>query len=160
MKRGLLIAGMLFFYCAVALAQNSEGDKITGRWISEKKNLVVEVYKYGREYKGRIVWFSDLDRPNYPEKMFTDYKNPDTTLRKRKLIGMDVLRDLVYNKNTGCWEDGLVYDCRSGKEWNSCLRLSKDGILYLTGYWHLKFIGKTATFQRANLNQALTSLSK
>ncbi|EHQ26690.1 DUF2147 domain-containing protein [Mucilaginibacter paludis] len=39
-------------------AQKPDGDRIIGKWASEKKNLIVEVYKYGsNEYGGKIVWF-------------------------------------------------------------------------------------------------------
>jgi len=145
-----LLIGFLFtFY--MADAQNA-GDRILGRWISEKRNLIVEIDKYGHEYRGRIIWFNDSDDPGYPMNTRTDFRNPDPSLRKKKLIGLEVLKSLTYDEASQTWENGLIYDSRNGKEWSSCINLTADGELFVKGYWHFKFIGKTTSFRRINLD--------
>jgi uncharacterized protein (DUF2147 family) len=144
---------MLISPVLVVSAQKPDGDRIIGRWTSEKKNLIVEIYKCGgNEYRGKIVWFSDGNEANHPINSRLDFLNPDPALRNRKLIGMDVLTMLTYNKATFNWNNGIIYDSRSGKEWCSCACLKEDCSLCIRGYWHFKFIGKTATFQRIGLN--------
>jgi uncharacterized protein (DUF2147 family) len=151
-NKSTVLAGILLFAFFAANAQKhvSAGDKILGQWISEKRNLIVEINKYGNEYLGKVIWFSDKDNPQYPMNDRIDFNNPDVSLRKRKLIGLVVLKALTYEENSHSWENGLIYDSRSGKEWNSCVNLTADGSLYVKGYWHFKFIGKTTTFRRIN----------
>ena len=150
-NKGLVLLIICLFPFSMADAQNA-GNRILGQWISEKRNLIVEIDKHGHEYRGRIIWFNDSDDPGYPMNARTDFRNPDALLRKRKLIGLEVLKSLIYNEASQSWENGLIYDSRNGKEWSSCINLTADGELFVKGYWHFKFIGKTTSFRRINLD--------
>jgi len=123
-------------------------DKICGKWQSEKKNCIVQVYRFGDDFRAKLVWFDDSDEPGKPMESRVDYKNPDKNLRARKLIGMNVLDDLEYKAKTKSWENGMIYDAQTGKKWNSSAYLTPDDALKVTGYWHFKFIGRTMTFHR------------
>ncbi|MVN23337.1 DUF2147 domain-containing protein [Mucilaginibacter arboris] len=143
----LLITGGLKKAEAQAVAP---ADKICGKWMSEEKNCIVNVYKSGNEFGAKLMWFNDSDDKSQPMNARTDYKNPDPTLRKRKLIGMEVLENLTYNPATNSWENGIIYDAKSGHKWSSAASLAANNtnILKVTGYWHFKFLGKTMTFNR------------
>ncbi|MGV8880099.1 MAG: DUF2147 domain-containing protein [Sphingobacteriaceae bacterium] len=121
---------------------------ILGKWMSTKNNLIVDVYKEGKEFRAKVFWFSDKDNPSKPMNSRTDWKNPDENLKGRKLLGMDILKDLVYNPITRRWEDGLIYDPLSGREWSSVVYIDDNGTLNVKGYWHFEFISKTLTFSR------------
>jgi len=123
-------------------------DRICGKWQSEKKNCVVQVYRDGDDFKARLVWFDDSDEPGKPMESRLDYKNPEKSLRTRKLIGLNVLEQLEYKPKTNSWENGMIYDAQTGKKWNSLAYLTSEGALKVTGYWHFKFIGRTMTFHR------------
>jgi uncharacterized protein (DUF2147 family) len=141
----------LFLVCLVLNARSSAvevSDRICGKWQSEKKNCIVQVYRDGDDFKAKLVWFDDADDPGKPMESRVDYKNPDKNLRTRKLIGMNVLEQLEYKAKTNSWENGMIYDAQTGKKWNSSACLTNDGALKVTGYWHLKFIGRTMTFHR------------
>jgi len=144
---GLFFAFVINITSTNCFAQ-SAADKITGKWISEKKNCIVQVVREKNDFIARLVWFNDDDDKSKPMETRTDYKNPDPALRSRKLIGMDVVDNLVYVPKSNSWENGLIYDAQSGKTWNSSAYLTKDGVLKVTGYWHLKFIGRTMKFYR------------
>ncbi|TWR25777.1 DUF2147 domain-containing protein [Mucilaginibacter pallidiroseus] len=122
-------------------------DQICGKWESEEKNLIVQVYKDDNEYKARVVWFNngDGDKVMYT---YTDKHNPNPALRNRKVLGMDVVDNLVYSPESQSWENGIIYDASSGRHWNSCARIDKDGKLKVKGYWKFKFIGKSINFKR------------
>lgn len=149
---GLLILLVLYPLLPSVAAQRFEGDRIIGKWVSEQKNLVVEVYKAGVTYNAKIVWFNDRDDLSRPMATRTDLNNTDPALKNRKLLGMDVLKMLTYNEGSSSWENGIIYDSRNGKDWNSCAYLTKSGLLCVKGYWHFKFIGRTANFERVNAN--------
>jgi uncharacterized protein (DUF2147 family) len=123
-------------------------DKICGKWISEEKNVIVQVYKAGNEYNAKLVWFDDADDHSKPMNSRVDYKNPDKKLQNRKLIGMEVVDNLTYNPATNSWENGIIYDAKSGHNWSSAAYITDEGLLKVTGYWHFKFLGKTMTFKR------------
>lgn len=152
MVKKFLISSVSFFMLSFALNAQSvalePSDKICGKWQSEKKNCIVQVYRNGDDFKAKLVWFDDSDEPGKPMESRVDYKNPDKSLRTRKLIGMNVLEQLVYKPKTNSWENGMIYDAQTGKKWNSSAYLTSDGALKVTGYWHFKFIGRTMTFHR------------
>ncbi|AMR33838.1 hypothetical protein A0256_21550 [Mucilaginibacter sp. PAMC 26640] len=122
-------------------------EQICGKWQTEEKNLVVQVYKENSQFKAKIIWFNDKD-DSKPMDYWTDKNNPDPALRSRKLIGLNVLENLVYDASTNSWEEGMIYDAKNGRHWNSSAYIDKNGLLKVKGYWHFKFIGKTMTFNR------------
>lgn len=123
-------------------------DRICGKWISEEKNCIVQVYKNGNEYGAKLTWFDDADDKSQPMNSRVDYKNPNKALQSRKLIGMEVVDNLTYNPSTNTWENGEIYDAKSGRTWSSAVSLSREGLMKVTGYWKFKFIGKSMNFKR------------
>ena len=104
MKNILLII-LLIPICSFKNAPIINSDKIVGEWMStEDNNLKVEVYKTGNEYRAKIVWFDDSDDKSRPMAERCDTKNPDKTLRTRKIIG---LQGLVYNADDDEWQGGM-----------------------------------------------------
>ena len=129
-------------YC---FAQNNP-DAILGKWMTDAKNCIVEVYKQNTEYKARVLWFDIKGKK--PMNDWTDVKNPDKSLRSRKLLGMEVLNRLHYNQNNNEWVDGVIYDATSGKKWDSVVWLTKENSLKVKGYWLFKWISETKTFRK------------
>ena len=133
---------------AIAKAQTaSKADRLCGKWISDEKNLIVEVYKDKNEYRAKIVWYKNEDQSKSMEE-WTDKHNPDQSLRSRKILGMNVVDNLVYNSKSDSWEHGTIYDAKTGHYWDASARLINDGLLKVTGYWHLKFIGRSMIFKK------------
>jgi uncharacterized protein (DUF2147 family) len=121
-------------------------ELICGKWESFEKNLIVQVYMYENRFRAKILWFNDGNLAKMDT--WTDIRNPDPSLRSRKILGMEVLRDLTYNAENKSWEDGMIYDAKHGREWNASAHIDKNGLLKVKGYWHFKFIGRTLTFTR------------
>jgi uncharacterized protein (DUF2147 family) len=146
------VYSVAFVFLSVLLSSfqlaNEAADRICGKWRSEKKNCIVQVYRDGNDFKAKLVWFDDSDDKTKRMEERVDYKNPDKHLRTRKLIGMNVLEQLEYKPKTDSWENGMIYDAQSGKKWNSSAYLASDGSLKVNGYWHFKFIGRTMTFHK------------
>ncbi len=140
----------LFLISAISFSTYSQGnpDAILGNWMNTEGNLKVEVYKQNNEFKAKIIWFDDTDDKSKPMNERMDEKNPDQALRSRKWIGMDVLRDLRYYPNDDEWEDGKIYDGKTGKEYSSVVWMTKEKLLKVKGYWLFKFLSETETFKR------------
>lgn len=148
--KSCLVTLFLCLYSLNCLQADSLADQILGNWESEQGNIIVEVFREGRTFKGRIVWFDDRDDPTKPMSVRLDENNPDRRLRNRKVLGLEVLEQLTYNAKSKRWENGLIYDTRTGKKWSSVVHLTPKGLLKVRGFWRFEFIGKSATFRRTN----------
>lgn len=145
----LLISILFTWIVAVpGLSSPLKEEAILGKWMSSENNLEVEIYRANNEFKARIIWFDDSDNPSEPARSRLDIKNPDKTLRTRKLIGMEVLTGLTFNSKDEEWQNGHIYDCSSGKKWNAKLWLTKEGTLKVRGYWHFEFLGENMSFKK------------
>ncbi|QKJ28712.1 DUF2147 domain-containing protein [Mucilaginibacter mali] len=145
-KLTLLFTCLLFPVLLKAQAV-SPTEQIIGRWTTVEKNLTVDVYKDNNEFKAKIVWFKNDDETKRMDE-WTDKHNPDKSLRDRKIIGLNVVKNLVYDPKSNSWEHGSVYEAKTGRSWDASAYLTRDGLLKVTGYWHFKFIGRTMTFKK------------
>src|SRR4051794_21727856 len=104
---------VLGFFCLLMLlscSAQANGNAILGKWLSSEKNLMVEVYKQGTDFKARVVWFYDVKDTLTPIDRRLDKRNPNKALRTEKLLGLDVLKHLVYDAKDDKWADGKIYD--------------------------------------------------
>jgi uncharacterized protein (DUF2147 family) len=158
--RALGITLLLTLFAGNGIATTTNCDQIIGTWMGCDKNIVVQVYKDGDSFKASIVWFDDSDDKSQPMDVRLDRKNPDKSLRTRKVLGMQVLKNLEYNAESNSWENGIIYDAKNGHEWTSCASIDKDGTLKVTGYWHFKFIGKSIKFNRLSSSDRLLTAAR
>jgi uncharacterized protein (DUF2147 family) len=121
-------------------------DAILGKWMTTDNRLIIEVYKQNQDYKAKIVWFKDTNDQVMNERV--DEKNPDKSLRTRKWIGMEVLRNLRYDSEKNEWIDGVIYDAKHGREWDSMAWINDEHLLKVKGYWVFKFISETLAFKK------------
>lgn len=138
---GVLGFSILTFFC---MAQESP-DVILGTWVTTAGDCKIEIYKQSQEFKAKIVWLKK-DKSGISD--YTDAKNPDPALRSRKLIGIDVVNGLHYDSDENKYVDGVIYDARNGKMWDSIVWLTKDNLLKIKGYWMFRFLSETSTFKR------------
>ena len=102
--------------CA-ALAQD-----VVGKWKLEDGSAIVEVYRQGEVYNGKIVW---LAKPTEADgSPAVDDKNPDAKLRSRQLIGLNMLSNL--KKGNSEYAGGSIYDPGNGKTYNCSMKVEGD----------------------------------
>lgn len=126
---------------------NHNSDAILGKWMTVEHSLEVEVYKQENKYHAKIIWFK-IEDTTRPMSSRMDKKNPNPSLRTRKWLGMEVLRNLKYNAKDNEWQDGIIYDAKQGREWDSVAWINSDGFLKVKGYWVFRWISQTLTFKR------------
>ena len=106
MKKIILMAAALVFSVAAASAQD-----VLGKWKLEDGTAIVEVYKSGDAFNGKIVWLKEPTEADGTPAV--DNNNPDPALRKRQLIGLNMLHGL---KPAGDeYSGGKIYDPGNGK---------------------------------------------
>lgn len=127
---------------AGAFAQNP--DAIIGKWQNPSGEGQVQIYKRGDRFFGKLAW---LKNPNDATgKPKTDQKNPDESLRSRPELGLELLKNFKYDED-GVYEDGTIYDPKSGKTY-SCKMTLKGDILKIRGYIGISLIGRTESWTR------------
>jgi uncharacterized protein (DUF2147 family) len=122
----------------------TEADRVIGIWQTEEKDAKFDIYKSGNKYYGKLIWGKNLFESDgkTPKK---DHKNPDPKLRSRLLLNLVLLNGFVYDD--GSWEDGTIYDPKSGKTY-SCEMELVNGRLKITGYIGITLLGRTVTWDR------------
>ena len=117
MRKILFSAILMLAPLAAAFAQD-----VVGRWKLEDGTAIVEVYKSGDVFNGKIVW---LQNPTEADgSPAVDNNNPDPKLRKRQLIGLNMLSNL---KKTGTeYSGGSIYDPGNGKTYNCSMKVEGD----------------------------------
>ena len=126
--RWLIFAAGLGLAAAPALA--AEGPE--GVWLVQDHTAKVRIGAcagHADELCGEIVWAHP--RPG-EEASKTDVHNPDPKLRERPILGLPLIRDFRA-AGPDRWDGGKIYDPRSGKTYNSKMRLTPAGDLKLDG---------------------------
>ncbi|MDZ7899055.1 MAG: DUF2147 domain-containing protein [Arcicella sp.] len=86
---------------------SQKADAILGVWKNGEGTGMIQVYKKGEKFYGKLVW---LKVPNDADgKPRTDINNPEASLQSRQLKGLENLRDFVF-KGGDKWEEGRIYD--------------------------------------------------
>lgn len=145
MKFLLIISTLLFVNSNISV----QSEQIVGKWMSEDKDMKVEVFKVNDHYVGKLVWFA-CDPTTPDMESFMDINNPDPKLRNRLWLGMVVLNNLKFD-GKGEWNGGSIYDPNSGRTYKSVVRLNSPQELIVRGYWGIKLFGKSLKFNKINL---------
>ncbi|RYE20080.1 MAG: DUF2147 domain-containing protein, partial [Sphingobacteriaceae bacterium] len=105
----------------------------------------VEIYKKGDTYAGKIIWLKEQNKAD--GKPVTDSKNPNTALRNRPILNLELIKNFVY-KGDNSWENGEIYDAQSGKTYNSKISMSGNDQLNLRGFVGISLFGRTEIWTR------------
>ena len=112
---------------------------VVGKWKLEDGTAIVEVYKSGDVYNGKIVWLKNPTEADGTPAV--DDLNPDPQLRKRQVLGLNMLSGL--KQNGGEYTGGKIYDPGNGKTYNCSMKVEGD-ILKVRGSLDKKgLIGRT-----------------
>ena len=122
-------------------------DAILGVWYNEEKDAKVKIFKKGAEYFGKIIWI-EKDENADGSALKLDLKNPDPEKRKRGIVGSLILTDLEWDASDKEWDDGEIYDPKSGNTYDVYAKLESPDELYLKGYVGVSFLGRSTTWTR------------
>lgn len=137
-----MISGMVFMLMPFMAAMAQD---VVGKWKLEDGSAIVEVYKSGDTYNGKIIWLANpTEADGTPAK---DDKNPDKALRNREVIGLDMLNGLTA-KGANEYAGGSIYDPGNGKTYNCSMKVEGD-ILRVRGSLDKKgLLGRTMDWFR------------
>jgi len=105
-------------------------DNIFGYWLTS--GSIVKIENCNNQVCGKIVTVF-VEEGVDPESILDD-NNKDKSLRKRTIIGIDLLSEFeIKNKDQKTFKGGRIYDPRSGNSYKSNLYLNDNGILKVEG---------------------------
>jgi len=137
---GLFLAGLLFGQGA--------GDKVLGKWYTPDKETILEVYKDGGKYFGKIVWLKEPNEEDGTPKV--DDKNPEPKLQSQSILGLVNLKDFAYDAKEKEWSNGNIYDPKNGKTYDCYMWMDNDDELTIKGYiMGMRWLGRKETWTRA-----------
>jgi uncharacterized protein (DUF2147 family) len=141
MKRTIILMAF-FFATATVFAQSA--DAIVGKWLNKDGDAHIQIYKTGNKFNGKLVWLKNPNNEQGKAKM--DIHNPDVKLRGRALWGLEILKGFSFDD--GAWEDGTIYDPKSGKTYSCKMTMNGNDKLNVRGYIGISLIGRTDVWTR------------
>lgn len=137
---------LLIFPLAAARA-GAESPTPVGVWLHANERIKIEIAPCGDLLCGKLVWFK---WPNDAEGLpLVDLKNPDSALRTRPLLGLEVLHGLR-RSGDNTWEDGTIYNPDDGTEYEALMSMDENGSLRVRAYVFLPILGHTLVWTRVS----------
>ncbi|MBB2149135.1 DUF2147 domain-containing protein [Pedobacter gandavensis] len=136
---------LLLLFTAISFSGFSQtSDAILGQWVNSSGEAHIDIFKKGDRFFGKIVWLKEPKDDKGNPKL--DIKNPADNLKARPVLGLEMLKDFVYDK--GKWVDGTIYDPKVGKNYSCNMSLKSNGDLNVRGYIGFSLIGRTDVWKR------------
>ena len=137
-KTGLLISIILFTFSINA-------QSIIGKWKTiddetGKEKSIVEIYKKGDKYYGKIIDILNPTKKKNKCKLCTDSR------KDQPILGMEIIKDLEQDDDE--FEDGTILDPNNGKIYDCKIWLEDKNTLNVRGY--VLFFFRTQEWHRLN----------
>ena len=135
---------ILSIACMVSALVAASAQEVIGKWKLEDGSAIVEVYQDGNVYNGKIVWLKNPTESDGTPAV--DSNNPDKSLRKRQILGLNMLHGL--KKDGEKYAGGKIYDPGNGKTYNCSMKVEGD-VLRVRGSLDAKgLLGRTMDWFR------------
>jgi len=135
-----LVAAMAVLLTAFTSVRVARAGPPEGRWLTQDEGGVVEVYRCGDAFCGRLIWFRMQSLHDNPQAL--DVHNPTVGLRNKPLCGLVILSGFTPDGQDQ-WSGGSAYDPESGRTYSGEMTLKPDGHLSLRGYIGISLFGRS-----------------
>ena len=144
-----VLAVISFFGAASVSTKSGEGEAIVGKWLNQEGTSHIQIFKatngsFAGKYFGKIVWLKEPLKNGKPK---VDDLNPDPKKHSVPLLGLQILKNFVYDADDKEWEDGTIYDPKNGKTYSCIMTLSGNN-LNVRGYVGISMLGRTGVWTR------------
>ena len=107
-----VILAMMF----VIAAAPASAEELIGTWLTQQGDAHIRVAKCGKAMCGTVAWLRDPDPQTGQPPL--DVKNPNPSLRSRKVLGIRIFA--MEQDNTGSWTGG-IYNSDDGQTYKGRL---------------------------------------
>ncbi|MTH95324.1 DUF2147 domain-containing protein [Roseibium sp. RKSG952] len=111
-------AGLAMTFAAPSFAADAKGE-----WIRPSGASKIQINSCSSGLCGKIVW---MKQPR------NDTKNPNASLRKRSLVGVEIIQSMKPTGKSGQWK-GKVYNGEDGKTYTGFIQMTSANKLKLEG---------------------------
>ncbi len=138
----------IFFSLTVLLISfQIDAQSIEGRWKtiddnSGKERSIVEIYKKGNKYYGKIL--NLFREPGEDPDPICDKCDEDDSRFKKKVIGMEIIQEMEFDEKDNEYVNGTILDPENGNVYDCKLWIGDDGNLKVRGY--VAFFFRTQTW--------------
>ncbi len=106
-----------------------------------------EMFESEGKLSAKIVALRDPKTSEGKEK--TDIHNPDPTKRKHPIIGLVFISGFAKTSDTR-WENGIVYDPKTGKTYSCLMDLQGPDTIKVRGFVGIALFGRDYIWTRVN----------
>ena len=139
-----------FLFTSLTKAQPFKATDLVGDWVVSEKTAVITFFQDGHKFYGMTSW---MGKPKNEDGTYRlDIKNPDPAKRSQKLLGALLCKNFEYTGD-GVWEEGTIYDSRSGKTYNAKIKMKDINTITLRGFIGISLIGGSDTWTRKQKTQ-------
>lgn len=139
------LAALALAITASANAAQADQPEV-GLWYDDTGRGAVELVPCGAKLCGRIAWLKET--VNAEGQPLVDRLNPNPARRTTPICGLQVIGD-VQKLPEGSWDQGWIYDPKTGSSYNVALTLQGPDQLKVTGYKGIKLLSKSFIWTRA-----------
>jgi uncharacterized protein (DUF2147 family) len=115
-----------------------------GQW--KNGDATFEIFESDGRLGAKIVALKEPKTPQGEEKK--DIHNPDPQKRSRPIIGLVFMSGFTKKSDTR-WENGTIYDPKSGNSYSCLLELEGADRIKVRGFIGISLIGRTDIWTRA-----------
>ncbi|WP_200465754.1 DUF2147 domain-containing protein [Carboxylicivirga marina] len=146
MMRKYLLSIALMVLSLASFGQKN--TKVVGTWLTQDGDSKVEISQNDDgSFTGEIIWLQDPTEEDGSEKL--DEHNPDEDLKKRKIMGLKLLKNFQFDEDEEEWNDGTIYDPKSGNTYKCYMWFDGNpNKLQVKGYIGFSLIGKKVSWTR------------
>ena len=116
---------------------------VEGRWLTQDGDGWISIALDGDSLTGKIAG----SPPDRPSERTIDDRNPDPSLRNRRLDGLVIMSGFEY-EGDGVWKNGEIYDPNSGKTYRCTLTQIDQNTLRIRGFVGVSLFGRSETWTR------------
>ena len=120
-------------------------DTVSPVGIWKNDDATFEISENQGKLSGKIIAIREPQTPDGKDK--TDVHNPDAAKRERPIIGLVFLSGFTQKSQTR-WENGTVYDPKSGNTYSGSMELDGPEKINMRGFIGISLIGRTDVWTR------------
>jgi uncharacterized protein (DUF2147 family) len=139
----LQIAAIFSIFMPAVLSRAADTASAVGLWKNE--DATFEIFDDQGKLSGKIVAIQEPRTAEGKEK--TDIHNPDPSKRERPIVGLVFMSGFT-KKSDSRWENGTIYDPKSGNTYSSSLELDGPEKIKVRGFLGISLIGRTQVWTR------------
>ena len=131
MRTTKILLTLLLSALSVTLsAKEVTEDDVLGFWLSQERTAMIQIKKEKGKIVGDMVWLKRIHTGEV--KDIFDVENPKKSKRSRSLMGLRMLKGFKFKGKK--WSGGEIYDPKSGKTYDSTMKLKDANTLKLRGF--------------------------